>query len=65
MVEPALVADDTREFLDDVRIAEVFLLCRHRQQQVVPDQPCDQLRVIFRQSVLEAECLASTAPSFE
>jgi hypothetical protein len=37
-----LVADGARELVDDVRIVQVLLLRRERQQQVVLHEPRDE-----------------------
>ena len=50
-----LVADRARELVDDVRVVDVLLLRRQRQQQVMLDEPRDEARLVAAHAVLEAE----------
>ncbi len=52
-----LVANRVSEVLDDLRVGDVLLLRRHREEQVVAYEPGDQARVVARQALLEAERL--------
>ena len=52
-----LVADQCGKFVDDVGIAQVFLLRGHRQDEVMPYQPGDRAGFIGAEPVFEAKRL--------
>src|SRR4029078_9043896 len=57
IVEVGLVADRTSELVDHVRVVQVLLLRRQRQQQMVLHEPGDEASVVAAHPVLEAERL--------
>ncbi len=50
-----LVADLACKRINDLRIADVLFLCRDGKLEVTAYEPCDEPRVIRRQSLLQAK----------
>ena len=59
-----LIADAARETMNDVRIADVLFLRGDGQDQMVPDQPRDQARLVAAESLLQAERFGIDRPQF-
>jgi len=64
IIEVHLIAHAAREIMNDVRIADVFLLRGDGQNQVVLDQPCDQARLVAAEPLFQAERLGVDRPQF-
>jgi hypothetical protein len=59
-----LVAHVARETMNDVGIADVFLLRRDGEDQVVSHQPCHQARLVAPESLFQAERLGVDRSQF-
>ena len=57
VIEVQRIAHQGCEFVDHVRIADVFLLRRRRQDQVIADEPGDDPCIVIAHPVFEAERL--------
>ena len=49
------VSDERRELVDYIGVANILLLCRRGQDQVISNEPGDNPRFVLAEPVLEAK----------
>ena len=57
MVKVFDTADFLGKFMDNIRVTDVFALCRHRHDQMVAHQPSDQFGVMRRKNRVDGKNL--------